>query len=224
MRKILFAIIICLSLILFASARSEPSYSFLCDINISEIPEEAIYVDMLFPLEKTHARYCEYNEAAGEKNGISHNSDLVGYENGGFRSYTFHIQGSHSEIEPYKETDGVYYVSFFEDKNGYDDEMFYELDDFGEKYKTVKFAYINASGDIIAETNEVDIWNNSGYRDIYISIRGEFAECSMPKILPLSFEVLLRLIPFILVVSFIWIVLSGALTLIKKSFMGKTEK
>lgn len=188
MRKIVFAIIICLSLILSVSARSEPSCSFLCDIDILEIPEEAIFVDMLFPVEKTHARYCEYNEAAGKKTGISQNSEIVGYEKGGFRSYTFHIQGSRSEMKPYKETDGVYYVSFFEDKKGYDDEMFYELDDFGEEYKKVKFVYLNTSGDIIAETNEVDIWNNSGYRDIYISIYGEFAECSIPRIFSFPFS------------------------------------
>ena len=223
MRKMFFIIIVCLSLVSSVAARSEPSCSFLCDIDVSEIPQGAIYVDMLFPLEETHERYCEYNQDAGEKNGILQDSEIVRYEKGGFKSYTFHIQGSRSEMKPYKATDEVYYVSFFEDKSGYDEQMFYEIDDFGGEYKTVKFAYLNATGDIIAETNKVDIWNNSGYRDIYISISGEFAECVMPKNFSFPFGFFLRLILLLLTGYFVWIILRGAVTLINKSYTENEE-
>lgn len=180
-KKTLITIAVSMGLMLTVGARGDYSYSYLCDIDIGKIPEGAVYIDMLMPLQPGDETYTAYNAGNGEKNKIPSDSEIVQYNEGGYRSYTFHIKSARSRIKPFQFEEDSIRVEYFADEEEYDRDSFDKIYEFGEKYRKVKFAYIDAAGNVITTTNEVDVWNGSGYADIFISISGEEVICTMEK-------------------------------------------
>ena len=149
-----------------------PDSEIMCHVVTESMPADAVYVDMLIPIPETDEEYTGFNDSNGEKFGISHDSHIVQYNNGGFYSYTFHVTNAHSEIKPFDTGDGWYYVRFL-------DSYYDSFDDFRKEYRRAKFAYLDASGKVIATTNEIDIWQDSESVNMQITVFGEKATCEI---------------------------------------------
>lgn len=163
------------------SARGAPSEAYICKIDISTMPEKTKYVDMLLPTCTEDKRFTTYNVMNGARNNISENSQIVQYNENGFYSYTFRMKDAHSQITLSVEDENTAYVCFLQDDYGYDPFSFPDIDIFGEKYQKAKFAYLDINGNILGLTNEIDIWNDYGYADLFLSLSGAEASCEMER-------------------------------------------
>ncbi len=68
-------------------------------VEISNRPEEAVYADLLLPMDASHEWYADFNEKATEDYGLDRNCQLAAYEEDGFVSYTFHFACASSEMD-----------------------------------------------------------------------------------------------------------------------------
>lgn len=103
MKKILKFSVMILSFVYafsFAALAYAPQSSFSCEINEKNIPEGTKYVDMLLPVDTDDEAYIKFNSKNGEKYGINENSEIVRYCEDGYRSYTFHVKDSGSQLSP----------------------------------------------------------------------------------------------------------------------------
>ena len=149
-----------------------PSDVIMCDIDIDNMPEETAYVDLLIRIDGSDEDYTEFNAENGAKFGISEKSEIVSY-NDNFQSYTFHIKNSFSEMKPFDIGDGWYCVQFISDTDG-------SLDEFREKYKAVKLAYLDEFGNVLGLTDEADIYGHkSGSVALNIGADGENLTCEI---------------------------------------------
>jgi len=179
MKRLFAIILICVCLPVSVTARGDGSASYSCEVIPSKLPSGCVCIDMLLLMEQSDENYTEYNALNGKKSGILQMSEIVKYNDNGFQSYTFHMKSAKSRMTPYAEKQGRICVEFLADETGYDVCAMSGVDKFGEKYKKAKFAYLDEIGNILAVTNEIDIWNGTGYMDIYITLSGEVAICEM---------------------------------------------
>lgn len=79
-----------------ANSPAPPSYF---TVEISNRPEEAVYADLLLPMDASHEWYVEFNEKATEDYGLDRNCQLAAYAEDGFVSYTFHFACAMSDMD-----------------------------------------------------------------------------------------------------------------------------
>lgn len=84
----------------------QPDEFFGVSVDEAHIPADTVYIDLLLPISPEDEAYVPYHEANGEAYGISRDSEIVGYCEDGYRSYTFHIADAVSDWRPH------YTVSF----------------------------------------------------------------------------------------------------------------
>lgn len=92
-----------------ASANSPPPVPFYM-FQISNLPVNAVYVDLLIPLSKSDESYVEADSNKLPED-FSSDAEIVNYCEEGFRSYTFHYLDAASDIS----LDEEGYVYFFAD-------------------------------------------------------------------------------------------------------------
>lgn len=175
----LFAILL---VVISAAARGPGSEAYICEVMPEKLPQGCAYIDMLIPIGEKDENYTENNAENCRKNGILNQSEIVAYNEDGFQSYTFHIKTARSRIFPYEDASGVLCVVFLADEDGYDTGTAQGINKFGRKYEKAKFAYLDADGKVLSVTNEIDIRNDEGYMDIYITLSGKEAVCEMAGI------------------------------------------
>lgn len=160
MKKTVVTIACCFLLIATVCARGVGAESYLCEINLENMPQDTAYIDMLVPIKENDERYVAFNE----KEGIPKDSEIVYYSDDGFQSYTFHVKTAKSIIKPY-DLNGKKYVEFFCDEEAQD--INFDWVD----YKVVRFAYLDQNGNILGITDTAEIWDES-FCDLWIEIDG----------------------------------------------------
>lgn len=203
MKKLSVIILLCMLCVLSASARGKTE-SYLCDVIADNMPEGTAYIDMLIPLSTENVEFSSFNNANGEKYNILPNSEISTYEQDGFVSYTFHTESARASLAPFtmNENKEALFVEYLADDEGYDKGGFLEIDEFGERYKKAKFAYLDSDGNVLAVTNEIDIWNDFGYSDIFITLSGTKAICEMDKdYIESWFHMAIVIIPMVIAVA-----------------------
>lgn len=90
-----------------------PEKSFYCEVEEHKIPEGTASVDLLLPIKETDNCYTEYNIENGEKFAIAKDSEIVKYNEDGYKSYTFHVSDADSKMSPYHH----YTFSIFRDED-----------------------------------------------------------------------------------------------------------
>lgn len=189
-----------------------PAYYYSCDVHRSQMPEGTVYVDMLIPIDESADEFTPYNDKNGEKYGISEDSEIVAYEEDGFASYTFHRNTARSDIKliPDESDTKIATVTFYVagESENYGEDEFGASDEFGEKYRKAKFAYVDNNGNILALTNEIDI-DQGGYVELYIDIAGEKATADLNDdwIIPV-FILIILFAPIILILILVILVIS----------------
>jgi len=151
-----------------------PDSHLMCHVVMENMPDDAEYIDMLISISKTDEEYTDFNEKNGEKFKIDSDSEIVKFSDEDFQSYTFHTREAFSVMIPFDLDEGSFYIWYYDDdiKNS-DEKTSYDF--FREKYRNVKFAYLDADGRIISTTNEVDIWGETEKTNIRVSIDGNKA-------------------------------------------------
>ena len=138
-----------------------PSVSFYCGVDYANIPENAVYVDLLLLISAEDEMYTPYHRENGQLYNIPEDSQIVQYDIDGYRSYTFHRQDARSEMWLLTNSSSVInnvFVKFFYDQS----DVHTELDDlyyaFCRQYKTAKMAYLDENGSVISVSNAVKLY------------------------------------------------------------------
>ena len=104
MKKIIITTVTVLALMLLLQLTCfawVPSCYLDCTIDYTQIPENAVYVELLLPISPDDENYTEYNQTNGEKFNILSDSEIVSYCQDGFMSYTYHLSDAKSKPKPF---------------------------------------------------------------------------------------------------------------------------
>ena len=127
-----------------------PSPNFFCVVDGANIPENAVYVDLLIPISEDDETYTPYHQENGQLYNIPKDSQIVQYAVDGYRSYTFHRQDARSEMQltPLNSWGTVYVKFFFDQSDDYQKpfDLYYA---FCRQYKTARMAYLDENGGVI---------------------------------------------------------------------------
>ena len=89
-----------------------PNNSFYLTIEKEKIPSGTKFIDMLLPINENDKYYVPYSVNNLSQFNIAKESEIVTYNKDGYRSYTFHISDSNSQMQPQV----LYYFNITEDE------------------------------------------------------------------------------------------------------------
>ena len=89
-----------------------PNNSFYLTIEKEKIPSGTKFIDMLLPINENDKYYVPYSVNNLSQFNIAKESEIVTYNKDGYRSYTFHISDSNSQMQP----EVLYYFNITEDE------------------------------------------------------------------------------------------------------------
>lgn len=130
----------------------KPANSLIFDV--TNYPDEAVYVDLLIKMDESNEHYLAFNESMGKEYGITKESEIVSYEKNGYVSYAFHFANASCDIELEKDK----YNSFATNR-----------DDFNyiyNKCRYFKVAVLDRNGAILTISKEYRL---KGITDGYLS-------------------------------------------------------
>ena len=155
-----------------------PYYIF----QVSNYPEETVYIDLLIPLLKSDDRYVSVIETNMPK-GFSEFSEIISYHEEGFCSYTFHYRDALSSMACNRDGN----VEFFTDRNANyvsDDNIRYSHADEIFSMGRVRLALLDEWGNILHVSPVLEL--NS--RKMFFSLNNYFYYDTADE----SFDVLYR--------------------------------
>ncbi len=131
-----------------------PGKHFSVEIIYSEVPENAVMLDMLVRKSDIKNNFSDFQTQNGELFGIKATSEIANYDIADYVSYSFHYKDSESQmiINQYLSYDFAY--CYFGNENTYDTDNYQEKIKMLDDIRMVKFAYLNAEGEILAVKNE----------------------------------------------------------------------
>ena len=139
-----------------------PSTQFFCQVSEENIPENAVYADLLLPIPADDEDYTPYNSLNGSIFNFPEDSQIVQYNEDGYQSYTFHLENASSEIQLVTQISAsqtVAQVIFLaDDRNMTIQEAYERYYQFCQKYQTAKLAYLDKDGNVISVTNTVKLY------------------------------------------------------------------
>ena len=149
---VLCIILVCsLSVPVFANAPAYPDYF---DVNITNLPEEAVYADLLIRIDENDPNYTPFQSSfLGEDEALL--ADIIDYSEDGYSSFTLHYKNSatYNKIEEYY--NGEYCVTFCCDYEY--NSVYSQYEDILNNYGKVKIALLDKDFKIIAVSEEADL-------------------------------------------------------------------
>jgi hypothetical protein len=141
-----------------AYAWSIDTNNFDVFVNAENMPNEAMYVDILFPIELDDPNYIEITHERLRQLGFSETSTIVTYvDNEGYQSSLLHFKYS-GLCTPIKDSyfyDNEYMVEVPMNENSLETDIW----EISNQYRRVKVAYLDVSGNILSVTNSARISN-----------------------------------------------------------------
>lgn len=122
-----------------------PDKTFYCQVDTVAIPKNSVYIDLLMPIPTDNEAYTEINQTNADIYGFSNDSEIIKYNKDGFVSYTFHIVDASSDL------------TISADMNFNERGAKYDFEYCRKNFKEIKFAYLDADGNIISVSNSVKI-------------------------------------------------------------------
>jgi fluoride ion exporter CrcB/FEX len=155
-KKVVIFLLICLmlpSMVVYANAPPPPDYILL---ELSNLPENAVYADMLIQINPNRAEYVEFNPANGDKYGIDADSPIAVYNENGFMSFTFRYRRSVSDMSLELDSHGFAYARFANEKSvgSSNNEQFANII---SNYNIIKVVLLDEHGNILSVSSEVNI-------------------------------------------------------------------
>lgn len=143
------------------SAEPWPYYAF----ELSDLPEGTVYVDLLLKLPEDDPEYVAL-EKSNLPDGFSQQSEIIGYCEDGFRSYTFHYKNAKSKIQVQR-SKLVYF--FIDDLTAYDS-VEWEHKDRVQDNGWIRLAMLDENGNILKVSPDLSVKS----RQFFGSVRGSF--------------------------------------------------
>lgn len=149
-------LVCCLPVSVFANSPDYPDYFF---VYISNVPEEAVYADLLIKIDENDPKYTPF-QASGLGDDKVLLGEIADYFEDGYSSFTLHYKNaaSNNKIEKEFYSDN-YWVSFCGDYEYNSVSSQYE--DVLKNYHKVKIALLDENFKVIAVSEEADLSNIS---------------------------------------------------------------
>ncbi|MBQ8895320.1 MAG: hypothetical protein IJY88_00820 [Clostridia bacterium] len=178
-KALIVLIVFCLavfSLPTFVSANA-PAPADHLTVNLSNIPDNAVYADLLIKIDKSDENYVDF-QANSFADSASKAKSIVDYSDGGFYSFTFHYKNSQSNIKIENYYDNLYCVSFCE---GIDyQEFLTQYESLLNHYNDIKIALLDKDFNIIAVSEAAQLPKESKmfnfYGDVYYDFNANTIE------------------------------------------------
>lgn len=135
-------------------------------VKIENMPENTVFIDILFKEKKFDKYITEFNETNAEFYGIDVGSEIVQYDENGFTSFLFRNRYSEAKDCCGEET---YTIIGFKNKTNY--EIF-------NRYREFKIAFCDAEGNVLGVTNSVKAERGGQGTAYNITVNGEKLVCS----------------------------------------------
>lgn len=157
---VLCIILVCsLSVPVFANAPDYPDYF---NVIITNLPEEAVYADLLIRIDENDPNYTPFQPSdLGEDEAVL--ADIIDYSEDGYSSFTLHYKNAVSDNKLEKKLYSVYsddYLVTFCGGYGYGS-AYSQYKDILNNYRKVKIALLDEDFKIIAVSEEADLSNIS---------------------------------------------------------------
>lgn len=151
-----------------ASANSAPPPPYFV-IRLTNLPEEAVYADLLIPMDPKNEKYVEADRDHLLV-GFTEDSEILDYCADGYLSYTFHYRDAISSISVNEEGEVIFFADaeFFTDWSG--EANFYhqnEITDLGY----IRIAILDKNGNVLEVSPVLEVHNKAPYS----SLRYEFS-------------------------------------------------
>lgn len=147
------------------SPANSPAAAGWIVISPENVPEEAVFLELLIPMSQEDPHYRSFNQSGANETGLTSSAPIVGYmDEGGYISYTFHMENAVSKLKLEKrdgEQDGCYPCRFGEGAFAGSQS---HLEYIQRNFKTIKAALLDAEGNILAISHAASIDpGRSGY-------------------------------------------------------------
>lgn len=139
-----------------------PYYVF----ELSDLPEGTVYVDLLIKLPESNPEYIAL-EKSNLPEGFSHESEIIGFCEDDFRSYTFHYKNAKSIIQVQSDNQ-VYF--FVDDLPDYSQEYEREHKENVDNSGWIRLAMLDEQGNILKVSPVLSVKS----RQFFGSVRGSF--------------------------------------------------
>ena len=146
---LLLLVALALTTTVCANAPEPPDY---LTVILSERHEEAVYADLLIKIDPSDSNYTDFSPGIYADHVYS-SSEIVAYDDDGYRSFTFHYKNARSDIEINRYYDKMYYVDFC---RGYDyNEFFTQYEALLNEYRDVKVALLDDEFNILVVSDAI---------------------------------------------------------------------
>ena len=138
-------------------ANSPAAASYLM-ISPENVPEEAVYLELLIPMSQDDPYYCSFNQPAADETGLTEEAPIVQYRDGeGYISYSFHMVNAVSRMKMQKDGDGngvAHPLSFGSGAYaGSETHLQYIQRNFG----TIKAALVDREGNVLSVSDAASV-------------------------------------------------------------------
>jgi hypothetical protein len=159
---------------LYVSANSPPIAPWL-SIDINNLPQSVAFADLLIKLDFEDKNYSHANLQNLAQYSLSEESDIVLYNIGGFKSFTFHYNDAVSAIDVSKErgNNGISSRITFTRDTEYK-KIYTQLEDLKNSYSTVKLVFIDEEGGIVSVSEAFTLPKSSGLFDFHNYIEYDY--------------------------------------------------
>jgi len=160
-KKIVIFLLLYMLMLSIAAYANSPVPPNHVSVKITDIPDNAVFADMLIQISPKCLEYIDFNVANGLRYGITNDSPIAIYNEDGFMSFTFHFKDSANSITLEIPSESAvyareYYFSTFAD-TGADDTQYRNI---LKNYHIIKIALLDGHGNILCISDEVDIKPN----------------------------------------------------------------
>ena len=156
---LLIAFIVLTVLTPMPAIASYPGLGRSMTIGITNLPENAVFADILIKINENDPNFAAVNESNLALFGLGSQAGIVGFNNNGFMSFTFHYRNAAAEIRAaeIRRVDGTlrgHYVRF---GHGEREGFRGQFPDLLENYPDMKIALLDLYGNVISVSAEFSL-------------------------------------------------------------------
>ena len=122
------------------------------------VPEEAVFLELLIPMTRDDPGYSSFNQTAGDETGLANQSPIVGYmDEDGYISYSFHMEHAVSQMRLERRSTANEGFSSREFGNGAYIGGQTHLEYIQKNFGTIKAALLDGEGNVLAVSDAASI-------------------------------------------------------------------
>ena len=198
----------------FSASANAPMPADSLEVCISNLPEGAVYADLLIKIDENDPNYIEHQKSVYDGN----EQTMSAYCEDGYRSFTLHYNGAKSGIKLENFYDDIFCVDFCRGSDYQDYLTQYE--DLCENYRDIKIVLLDKDFEIISVSCEAKLPNPGWAEDFNGDVEYDAAKN--------SFEIDTRINPYMVILgsffSGVIILISVVIELLTALLFGYNSK